>query len=250
MKIGDPNAARAAAALRRAAALQPARPVGAQTAREEARTERAADTTEVMGIPESEFTPKVRAALMRLMEEVQSLRQELAQSRQRIEHLERLADQDPLTPVPNRRAFVRELSRMMSFAERYQAPSSVIYFDVNGLKALNDTYGHGAGDAALVHVARILSGNVRDSDFVGRLGGDEFGVILAYADAAAANDKATTLAEMIAAEPFQWSGHALNVTVAWGAHPITPGGLDVAGTLDAADRAMYAHKRNLTAPAR
>lgn len=250
MKIGDPNAARAAAAMRRAAALQPSRPTGSATAaREDARGERASDTTEIMGIPEAEFTPKVRAALMRLMEEVQSLRQELAQSRQRIEQLERLADQDPLTPVPNRRAFVRELSRMMSFAERYSAPSSVIYIDVNGLKSLNDQYGHGAGDAALLHVAKILSGNIRDSDFVGRLGGDEFGVILAYADGAAAHDKATMLADLIAQEPFQWNGKSLNISIAWGAHPIMPGGLDVAGTLDAADRAMYAQKRNSTAPA-
>jgi diguanylate cyclase (GGDEF)-like protein len=249
MKIGDPNAVRAAAALRKAAALQPTRPTGGAAARDDARSERTADTTEVLGIPEAEFTPKVRAALMQLMAEVQSLRQELAQSRMRIEQLERLADQDTLTPVPNRRAFVRELSRMMSFAERYSAPSSVIYIDVNGLKKMNDQYGHGAGDAALMHVARILSGNIRDSDFVGRLGGDEFGVILAYADGAAAHDKATTLAELIAQEPFQWNGETLHVSIAWGAHPIMPGGLDVAATLDAADRAMYAQKRKSTEPA-
>ncbi|MBI3707288.1 MAG: GGDEF domain-containing protein, partial [Proteobacteria bacterium] len=125
------------------------------------------DVTSIMDIPEAEFTPKVRAAIMTLMAEVEKLRKELQQSQARIAFLERLADQDTLTPVANRRAFVRELSRMMSFAERYDTVSSVIYFDVNGLKAINDAHGHAAGDAVLAHVARVLTQSVRDSDFVG-----------------------------------------------------------------------------------
>jgi len=78
-----------------------------------------------LGISESELTPKVRGAIMQLMEEVQALRGELEQSRARIEYLERLADQDSPAPVANRRAFVRELSRIISFSERYNAPSSI-----------------------------------------------------------------------------------------------------------------------------
>ena len=91
-----------------------------------------------MGIPEAEFTPKVRAAIMALMEEVDRLRRELQQTPARIAYLEQLADEDSLPPIANRRAFVRELSRMMSFAERYDTPASVIYFDVNDLKVIND----------------------------------------------------------------------------------------------------------------
>ncbi len=66
-----------------------------------------ADVTSVMDIPETEFTPKVRAAILALMQEIESLREELRQSRSRVDHLEHLVDQDTLAPVANRRAFVR-----------------------------------------------------------------------------------------------------------------------------------------------
>ena len=106
----------------------------------------AADTASIMGIPEAELTPKVRTAIMTLLDEVQRLRDELKQTQSRIDYLEQLADEDSLIPVINRRAFVHELSRMMSFAERYEVRSSMLYFDLNGMKAINDTYGHAAGD--------------------------------------------------------------------------------------------------------
>ena len=95
---------------------------------------------------------------MALMQEVESLREELRQSKSRVDHLEHLADQDTLAPVANRRAFVREMSRIMAFAQRYGTSSSVIYFDVDGLKELNDRHGHPAGDAALLQIANILLG--------------------------------------------------------------------------------------------
>jgi diguanylate cyclase (GGDEF)-like protein len=184
---------------------------------------------------------------MSLMAEVEKLRRELQQTQARIGYLEQLADQDPLMPIANRRAFVRELSRMMSFADRYDTPSSVIYFDVNELKAINDTLGHAAGDLVLGEVAKILVNNVRDSDFVGRLGGDEFGVILAYTDSTTANEKAASLAAVIAAQSVSYEGKALRVSVAWGVHSFRGGG-DPAGALDAADRAMYVRKKEQQKP--
>ena len=117
---------------------------------------RAPDTLSIMDIPPNELTPKVREAIMTLMAEVDHLRQEIEEQRARVSNLERLADQDPLTPLVNRRAFVRELSRIVSFSERYGTPASLVFFDMNGLKAINDTYGHAAGDAALQRVAVVL----------------------------------------------------------------------------------------------
>ncbi len=194
-----------------------------------------------MGIPANELTPKVRDAIMKLMAEVENLRKDLDQSRVRIEYLERLADQDTLAPVANRRAFVRELSRVISFSERYNSPSSVIYFDVNGLKAINDTYGHSAGDAALMRVADILIENVRGSDVVGRLGGDEFAVILTQGDREAALEKAAILLDKIESQPLEWNGESIPLRLAYGVHTFQ-GGEDPDTALAAADRAMYAHK--------
>jgi diguanylate cyclase (GGDEF)-like protein len=207
------------------------------------------DMASVMDIPDIEFTPKVRAAIVALMAEVDRLRRDLQQSQARIAHLEQLADQDALTPVANRRAFVRELTRMMSFADRYDAVSSLVYFDLNGLKPVNDTYGHAAGDAVISHVARVLVLNVRDSDVVGRLGGDEFGVILAYTDEAGAREKAASLAAAVAAEPVDWNGVRIPSSVSWGVHTFRSGdnvhhALDAAAqAIEAADRAMYAQKK-------
>lgn len=202
------------------------------------------DTTAIMGIPESELTPKVRQALLALLDEVARLREELNRSKSRIEHLEHLADEDSLVPVRNRRAFVRELSRIISYTERYQTPSSVLFFDVNGLKTINDAFGHAAGDAALNHVADVLLKNVRESDVIGRLGGDEFGVILVHADHETARTKAVELAENIQGSGFTWDGTAVPIAVAYGVHSFT-GGENALSALAAADRQMYEHKKQL-----
>ena len=199
------------------------------------------DSTSVMGIPEAELTSKVRLAIMTLMEEVARLRDELNGSRGRIEHLERLADQDSLVPVYNRRAFVRELTRAISMTERYGAPSTVIYFDVNNMKHINDTYGHPAGDVALRHVAETLIEQVRDSDIVGRLGGDEFGVILYQIDADVAQEKSGQLAREIGKQPVPFNDHELAISVTHGAYTFS-GAEDAGQALAEADKAMYAHK--------
>ena len=201
-----------------------------------------ADVTSVVGLDDAQLSPAVNNSLVQLMQEVDRLRRELDRARRRIEYLERLADEDTLVPVANRRAFVRELSRMVSFAERYGLTGSVLYFDVNQLKRINDTHGHAAGDAALCAIAKVLVDNLRESDIVGRLGGDEFGVILAQADDATAREKAAALAALIAATPFEWEGRPIPLSVAYGLQPLAgTAGADAA--LDAADQAMYRQKR-------
>ncbi len=200
------------------------------------------DTAAIMGVPEAELTPKVRQALVQLMAEVHSLRAELEQAKKRASHLEQLADQDSIAPVLNRRAFVRELSRHTAFAERYGSAGSVAYFDVNGMKEINDNFGHAAGDVALKHVADTLLRFSRASDLVGRLGGDEFGVILAQSDGEAALEKATSLAGAIETQELDWKQQSFRVQVAYGVHTLSKGD-KVDDALDAADRAMYEQKR-------
>jgi PleD family two-component response regulator len=92
------------------------------------------DARSIMGIPEDQLTPNVRMAIMGLLRDVDQLRDEVEEGRAQIRRLEKLADQDALVPVANRRAFMRELSRMISYAERYRIPSSLLYFDINDLK--------------------------------------------------------------------------------------------------------------------
>ncbi|CAE7508440.1 dgcE [Symbiodinium necroappetens] len=206
------------------------------------------DAASILGLSEAELTPKVRAALDQLIGEVARLREELDRAKRRVSHLEELADQDTLVPIANRRAFVRELTRLMAFAERYDAPGAVIYFDVNGMKQINDSFGHPAGDAALKHVAEILLRHTRSSDVVGRLGGDEFGVILAQIEEEMAVGKAQELTDAIISEPAVWNGHELEVGVAFGVYAFS-GKEHVDEALSAADQRMYAHKRSKLATA-
>jgi diguanylate cyclase (GGDEF)-like protein len=200
------------------------------------------DVLRLLGLPEQELTPKVRAALGYLIEEVVDLRQELATAHGRQVELERLADEDSLLPISNRRAFLRDLARTISYVERYGAASCLLYFDVNGLKAINDSHGHAAGDAVLIQVAGMLRANTRASDVVGRLGGDEFGVLLTRANETSGANKGHQLARAIAEASFVWEGKAIAITVACGVHELLPGE-DQQKALAAADRAMYCQKR-------
>ncbi len=207
------------------------------------------DAPSVLGIPEAEFTPRVRDAIMKLMGEVDGLRRELVHARQRLEEIESVADQDAMLPVLNRRAFVREMSRVVSFVERYSLPASVVYLDLDNFKDINDTHGHAAGDAALHHVCEVLRKNVRESDVIGRLGGDEFGVILAKADQAQANTKAESLSRILQSIPCLHEGKSLSLSCSFGAYMFQRGE-NAADAIAKADRAMYERKRGRKAAAR
>jgi diguanylate cyclase (GGDEF)-like protein len=179
--------------------------------------------------------------VQRLMQEVEALRLELKAMGQRLADAERLADHDVLTPLLNRRAFLREVQRAIALTRRYKTPASVIYFDMDGFKQINDRYGHAAGDAALVGVAEQLMAAVREADIVGRIGGDEFAVLLQHADAPAATAKAAALAEAVAQTPVIWDGEAMTMRLSWGVRQI--GAVDSAEqALAEADAAMYLRK--------
>ena len=193
-------------------------------------------------ISEDALAPELRAAVARLAAERDRLLGELAKAHSRIAALEHLADEDPLTAVANRRAFVRQLTRMIAITRRHGVPASIIYFDVNNLKEINDMHGHPAGDAALRHIAGVLHDNIRSSDIVGRLGGDEFGVVLAYIDEKHAHNKAAALAKAIAGTPLRWGDLVIPVTAAYGIYAFS-GTEDPQHAIEAADRAMYQQKR-------
>jgi diguanylate cyclase (GGDEF)-like protein len=194
-----------------------------------------------MGLTEDELTPGVRLALISLLDEVEGLRGDLAATRAKMAELGRLADEDSLLPMANRRAFLRELARMTAYARRYGSFVCLLFFDVDNLKRINDALGHAAGDAALRRIGELIVANVRGSDVVGRLGGDEIGVIMAHCDLSTARDKAESLAALIRAEPLTWQGQAIPLSLSVGVCPFT-GSETAADLLAAADRAMYRAK--------
>ena len=202
-----------------------------------------ADTTAFLGLGEADLTPAVQTAIKTLLTEIDGLRGEVAWLKAKLSEAEDLADRDALTPVLNRRAFVRELGRIRTFSQRYGSPASVVYFDLDGFKSVNDRFGHAAGDAALQAVAQRLSGNVRDSDIVGRMGGDEFGVILVQADQATAEAKAEALARTIEASPIRFGDWSAPLHVSYGVRQISPE-QEPETIIAEADAAMFARKRD------
>ena len=173
--------------------------------------------------------------------ELAELRTRIAELERRCAELDRLAHCDTLVPVPNRRGFLRQLELTIARFKRYRDPAAVLFVDVDGLKLLNDCFGHPAGDTALIHVASLLSRGVRDSDCVGRLGGDEFGVLLDHADAATAEETARRLVESIADEEFFIGGQPVPISVAIGFTLIEVDDTPCA-ILARADAAMYQGK--------
>ena len=195
----------------------------------------AVDQVTFLGISRSEMTPAVIAAIEALIGELDQLKREVSALRNRLSEAEGLADRDSLTPLLNRRAFVRELGRARTFAGRYGFPASLVYFDLDGFKALNDGHGHAAGDAALMAVAERLIANVRESDIVGRMGGDEFAVVLVQTDRATAETKAAILADAI-----ETAGPGLRVS--YGVRELDPD-VEPETLIADADAAMFAAKR-------
>jgi len=192
------------------------------------------------GLSEAALTPAVKRTLGALAASRGS-RRELNAALSRIGALERLVGEDQPVPIRSRRAFLRELARMVAFAERYGMPASLVCFDVEGMKGINDRHGHEAGDAVLDEIGRLLVEHVRMSDMVGRLGGDEFGVLLMRTEAPHAERKAKELAAAVAKQPIAWQGERLSVGVTFGIAAVT--GKDSASDmLAAAARALRSRK--------
>ncbi len=180
-------------------------------------------------------TDELRAEIARLTEE-------LRRADLRIAELEARADVDPLLDILNRRGFERELKRSLAYVARYATSAVLMFIDLDGFKAVNDRYGHAVGDRLLKRVAAELASHVRASDVVGRLGGDEFGVVMWHIGAAQAAAKAQELEKVIEAAGLVHGDERLAVGASAGTVLLDPA-LDPATLIDAADRAMYARKR-------
>ena len=155
-----------------------------------------------------------------LISEIGALRGKVAQLQERVEQLDLLAHEDSLVALPNRRGFMRALERIIDRVSRYQEKASMLFVDLDGLKVINDSFGHQAGDEALVQVARLLVGGVRKSDVVARIGGDEFAILLGHSDEDSARETATRLVDLIAASDFRHGGQTMPLSVAIGAAAI------------------------------
>ena len=174
--------------------------------------------------------------------EIERLRAEVEALRLRVEAAEAAADHDVLTPALNRRGFVTALRSAMAFCQRHEVPAVLLYLDLDGFKTVNDTLGHAAGDAALVQVAELLRANLRGSDAVGRLGGDEFGLLMLNAGLDEGRDKARRLATALETDGFAWAGAKAPLGGSFGVRAFA-GHSDPEVWLAEADAAMWLRKK-------
>jgi diguanylate cyclase (GGDEF)-like protein len=185
-----------------------------------------------------------------LRREIANLRAMLAQTQaeltgaqQREQRSRFLALHDDLTALPNRRSFLERLASSLESQDASPPNVAVIYLDIDGFKALNDTYGHAIGDALLRLIATRLAHALRAEDLVSRIGGDEFACLITGVSSRERLQRiAVTLFEAVAT-PFKLSGLELNVRPSIGVAICPVDGTTVETLMQAADTAMYVAKR-------
>lgn len=176
-----------------------------------------------------------------LAEENAALLSEIDLLRRKIIELEQLADTDTLTPLANRRAFLRAVDRAIRLAGRHETQTALAFMDLDGLKAINDAHGHITGDAVLLHISERLRGAFRATDLAARVSGDEFAILLDHLSEADARQRVGDLVQSLAADPIRVGQNELFICLSWGLTMIRPDdSVDVA--MARADAAMYAAK--------
>jgi diguanylate cyclase (GGDEF)-like protein len=178
-----------------------------------------------------------------LITEMDALKKQIEKQRSVIVSLKKDAMSDPLTNLVNRRVFEKELHRSISVAKRYGRQSALLMVDVNKFKEVNDTYGHVAGDKALILIAKILRKHTRHNDVVSRIGGDEFCVIMNEVSSPAdAAERARVLSEIIAnTDCVIADGKTINLSVSIG-YRVFNGEDDALSIMSHADSNMYEKK--------
>ncbi len=181
------------------------------------------------------------ALLEDLCDKATATERELVRQNARIGYLEDLSMTDELTGVSNRRGFRLELGRALARARRLGERGVLLLCDLDGFKAINDTYGHPAGDQVLRSVARRLRGQTRSCDSVGRLGGDEFAVLMTNTTPDQARLRTDLLDREINRLSVEWQGRSIPVSASLGveAYGKTSRTEDL---MALADRALYRDK--------
>jgi diguanylate cyclase (GGDEF)-like protein len=171
-------------------------------------------------------------------EEYAAMLAEMDLLRRKIVELEQLADTDTLTPLANRRAFLRAVDRAIRLADRHQTQTALAFLDVDGLKAINDVYGHITGDAVLLHISERLRSTFRVTDLAARVSGDEFAILLDHVSEDDAEQRIGVLVNAVANDPVRVGQKDLSIRLSWGLTMIrADDSVDVA--IGRADAAMY-----------
>ena len=146
----------------------------------------------------------------------------VAEQRQELEQLQSAVSVDFLTEIPNRRALDDRMKEAMSLAKRHGTIFSLVLFDIDRFKAINDTHGHAAGDRVLRAIAHLFNDHKRTSDFLARFGGEEFVLLLPETSIEGAQRLAEKTRQRVAEANFQFQKQKIGVTISAGVGEIDP----------------------------
>ncbi len=169
-----------------------------------------------------------------------SLNHELSKAKEKAEQLART---DMLTGLNNRRAFIETGKMILKNAQRYGHPLSMVMLDIDNFKMINDTYGHTSGDKVIKALANVINHGVRESDVSGRLGGEEFAIILQETNLTAAQELIDRLRKEVEQTPIHIDSQQINVTASFGIAQLDTELDSFDKLLDRADHAMYQAKK-------
>ncbi|WP_411993053.1 diguanylate cyclase [Agarivorans sp. DSG3-1] len=159
-------------------------------------------------------------------------------------HLETLASTDKLTGMSNRQSFEGHLEQVIDIQHRANSPCSIIIFDIDHFKTVNDNYGHNVGDIALKQMSELTQKHIRQSDVICRWGGEEFIVLLPNCDALAALEVAEKIRLAVNHNELNINGHLITMTISCGIAQIKTHEVLASLLIDRADKAMYQAKQN------
>ena len=163
-------------------------------------------------------------------------------ARQHERRLQALANADPLTNLPNRRMYEFHLAKALALAKRQQTRLALMYLDLDDFKRINDTHGHGAGDAVLVEFGKRVGANLRQSDLLARLAGDEFTVVLEAVDSVGNCEVIAHKIQQALQAPYHYDGRALQISASIGI-ALADNDATMASLSSQADQALYVAKR-------
>ena len=195
--------------------------------------------------PQQQFRVKLtpyEGGVVMTMSNITSLVNKTAELEQLNSDLVQIANTDALTQAQSRRHFLEHCGQETARSARYEYDVSVIYMDIDYFKRINDEYGHAVGDQVLIEVTSLTRSMIRDCDSFGRLGGEEFAILLPHTELAAAVDLAARIRDRIASTLFRIQKQSFNVTCSFGVAQHEPAAsVDV--LLATAHAALYEAKK-------
>ncbi|MCF8069654.1 MAG: GGDEF domain-containing protein [Desulfobacterales bacterium] len=208
-------------------------------------TEKLTDIEEAIHV-KSETDNKNRSTIKKNIENLKSNLQEMRKDfNAALEHSQQLEQEmltDPLTGAYNRRAYDRRVKEEMERYQRYKQPLSMLLLDIDHFKQVNDTYGHAIGDKCLIEIVQKVKANIRNCDFLGRYGGEEFAVILPETNSESARLVAEKLRMAVEKTTFLHKDETVKITISTGVTGATPSDKDHSTLFDRMDKAMYEAK--------